>query len=190
MKIKKSKIVCFIFSIYFCMMGDLLAASLAGVTFPDQIKIENQELVLNGLGLRTATIFSFKVYVGALYLKKKNTRPEEFLNNEEIKYLEMRFVRDVAAHKIRDGWVTGFNNAVKNVAPIQKEIDEFNALMADMKEGDKMTMIFKKDEVIFTDKTGKKSTIKGKDFSQGLLSIWFINPSDKGLSKGLLGISD
>src|SRR6476661_8428868 len=45
----------------------------SGVSFSEQLQSEAGPLVLNGLGMRQATVFKVDVYVGALYLTKPST---------------------------------------------------------------------------------------------------------------------
>ena len=48
------------------------AAELEGVTLADRIRVDGQELQLNGFALRTRALF-FKVYVAGLYLPERTT---------------------------------------------------------------------------------------------------------------------
>jgi len=52
-----------------------VAGELAGVTFPDQISVDSRTLLLNGMGLREATILKVDVYVAALYLERNRPTP-------------------------------------------------------------------------------------------------------------------
>jgi hypothetical protein len=47
------------------------ASECAGVRMPDRIAINETKLVLNGMGLRRATIFSVRVYVGGILVSIK-----------------------------------------------------------------------------------------------------------------------
>jgi hypothetical protein len=49
-------------------LGPAAAASLEGVTVPDTTEVDGKTLVLNGIGLRTLTIFQVDIYVAALYV--------------------------------------------------------------------------------------------------------------------------
>jgi len=164
------------------------AATQNGVTLPDTLKIAGQDLVLNGMGTRKATFLKIKVYVGGLYLKEKSSDYSKFLKNDEPKHIIMKFVRSVDADDMKDGWQEAFENAVKDQAPIKNEIKKFLALMPDMKEGHEMKLTFLKDG-LKTNINGKEAQmIPGKKFSDAVLSVWFINASDKGLKKGFLGL--
>jgi len=55
--------------------GPVLAATLAGVELPGTETVDGTKLVLNGMGLREATVLRVKAYVGGLYLEKPSSDP-------------------------------------------------------------------------------------------------------------------
>ena len=68
------------------------AATLGGATLPDTYTVDGQTLVLNGIGLRTLTIFSVKVYVAGLYLKKPSHDAQQILASPDPKAIILRFI--------------------------------------------------------------------------------------------------
>ena len=176
----------FIFTLLFTW--SLQGATQDKVTMPDTIVIQNKNLVLNGLGTRKATWLRVKVYVGGLYLEKKSKDPQTILNTKGVKYLRMHFVRDVKGEKLIGGWNEAFGNAVKDRSKIQKRIDEFNKLKGVIKENQEIILTFSEKGVNVDFSNSTSGMIKGGDFSQALLSVWFINAADEGLRDGLLGL--
>ncbi len=166
----------------------LRAATLAGVTLPDTVQVENTALVLNGLGLRTK--FMVKVYVAGLYLERKSSDQNAIIKADAPRRIVMQFVHSAS----RNQMVDGFNDAFKDNSPeamqtIKTEIDRFLAALEPIKEGD---------QLIFTYLPGKGTTfaINGKDkltvapaaFAQALFSVWLgPKPPNANLKKGLLG---
>jgi len=75
----------------------------AGVSVPDQSQVESSTLVLNGLGLRQATILKVNVYVAALYTAKATSDPNAILGSNTPKQLVLHFVRDVGAARPQQG---------------------------------------------------------------------------------------
>ncbi len=67
-----------------------------------------QSLVLNGLGVREATIFKVDVYVAGLYLRQRSSDPSQILKTDESKVLDMVFVHDVSRDQMVDAWREGF----------------------------------------------------------------------------------
>ena len=55
------------------------AGELAGVTLADQVTVEGRTLVLNGMGLRQATILRVHVYVGGLYLEARSADASQIM---------------------------------------------------------------------------------------------------------------
>jgi hypothetical protein len=68
------------------------AATLEGIAFPDSYPIDGHTLVLNGLGLRTLTIFNIKVYVAGLYVQHPSHSAQEILNAPGPKVILMEFL--------------------------------------------------------------------------------------------------
>ncbi len=169
-------------------LSPVQAASLEGVKMPDQATVNDRTLVLNGLGIRTATILKVKVYVIGLYLESKSSDAKAIMESGQAKRIEMHFVHDVSAKKLRDGWSEAFENNYSNVAGIKDEISKFNASMRDVKPGDTIVLDFFADTVeVFINGT-KIDAIKGHAFQQAALSIWLgPKPPSKELKAGILG---
>ena len=67
--------------------GHSEAAICAGVDLPDFIERDGT-LVLNGMGLRIATIFNFRVYVAGLYVPEFQSDAEQIISNDQQRVLE------------------------------------------------------------------------------------------------------
>ena len=154
----------------------------------DKVTVDGKELILNGIGIRKATIFKVKVYYGGLYLDQKSKDPATFLNSAMPKQIVMNFVHNVSAAKLRGGFNDGFEAANKNYQQLTAPMEKFNATLEDVVIGDKITITFTADGVLVNVKGKNKEKIVGSDFSRALLNIWFVNPSDRGLSDGLLSL--
>jgi hypothetical protein len=166
---------------------NILAAELDGIKFDDKVKIGNKELILNGIGIRKATIFKVKVYYGGLYLEQKSTDHNVVLNSQTNKQIVMNFVHDVDAKKLKSGFSEGFENANPNTsAQLKAALDKFNSTIVDVVKGDKFIINFETDGVVINVKGKTFEKIGNAEFSKALLAIWFINPTDEGLKKGLL----
>jgi hypothetical protein len=68
------------------------ATTIEGVSFPEHFPINGQMLVLNGVGLRTVTLFHVKVYVAGLYLQRQSHSQQEILASRGTKVIVMRFI--------------------------------------------------------------------------------------------------
>ena len=98
------------------LAGSASAREVAGVEVAESMPLGGTELSLNGAGLRRATIFNVKVYVGALYLAVSARDPEAIVGSDEPKGVRMRFVRDVSKGKIMDAFREGFEKNVGTAA--------------------------------------------------------------------------
>src|SRR5260370_42271178 len=69
------------------------AAMCRDVQFPDSVTAAGGDLVLNGLGIRKATLLSIKVYVAGLYLPQKSPDAAGTLRSHGRLRLSLRFGR-------------------------------------------------------------------------------------------------
>jgi hypothetical protein len=84
------------------------AAELAGITLPDTCIVDGTHLVLNGIGLRTYSVFNVHIYVAGLYLEHRSQDADAILQSSNRKFLDIRFVHDVSASEARAAWHDGF----------------------------------------------------------------------------------
>jgi hypothetical protein len=168
----------------------IAAAQLAGVTLPDQAVAGGRELVLNGLGLREATVLMVDVYVAGLYVEKKSTDPSTILAADQAKQLVMRFVRSVGKEKLTEAWTEGFDkNAGDRRAALAPGLAALNAAMTDVKKEDRIVLTYLPGTGVTVSVKGKDAAvIPGEDFQRVLFSIWLgPSPPNVSLREGLLG---
>src|SRR4051812_45530354 len=80
------------------------AGELEGVKMPDTKIVAGKNLVLNGMGMREATMFKVDVYVAGLYLESPSQDASAILNSPGVKHVDLHFVREVEAKDIREAW--------------------------------------------------------------------------------------
>lgn len=166
-----------------------VAAERGGVRMPDKTSVQGKQLVLNGLGIREATILKVDVYVAGLYLEKKSSDAAAILRSEQRKVLRMKFVRDVDRSDIVEAWQEGFAKNSPDAGKLAAQIRQLQGWMRDMKEGDTMTFTYVPDKGLTVQVKNKKmGTIPGHAFQAGLYAN-FIGPQppNEGLKRGLLG---
>lgn len=178
------------FILILLLIKNSYALKLANVEIADKITLAEQELVLNGAGIRKATWLKVKVYVGSLYLSKQSNDVSTILNQKGPKILRMHFVRSVGKDKLNNGWQEAFERSLnKNeLVKYQPSIDQFKNSIQDMNKNDAIELTFHDDKLEYKIKGEKQPLITQKGFSKRLLSVWFINAEDEGLKRGLLGI--
>jgi hypothetical protein len=172
------------------LAGPADAAELAGVILPDHATVAGRDLILNGVGVREATILMVDVYVAGLYLESKTSDPEAILAADRTKRLEMHFVRSVGREKLAEAWTEGFEkNAGASAAAVAPGLAKLNAAMADVKTGDVLALSYAPGAgVTVTVRGNDLALIPGDDFQRVLFSIWLgTQPPNARLREGLLG---
>lgn len=167
------------------------AREVQGVNVPDNLTLPGlkKPLVLNGAGVRTK--FFVKVYVGALYAVQPINSTQAVLDATTPRVMRLAFVRDVDAGKVADGWRDGFaaNLSTFELRALHARLQQFNALMRDMKQGDVLRIDLLTNgntEVRANDKL--LGSVGGNDFQRALLNVWLgAKPADADLKRALLG---
>jgi hypothetical protein len=166
------------------------AATCRDVQFPDRVTAAGDDLVLNGLGIRKATLLGIKVYVAGLYLPQKSGDAGAILRADTRWRLVLRFVRDVGATDIRDAFQEGFEKAAGDkLAALGPRIEALKARMADFKTGQSLAFTHDPAAGVTVDVNGAAGVpIEGMDFATALLAIWLgPKPPNEDLRTGLLG---
>jgi len=170
--------------------GAAAASQCDGISFPQQVQARGQTLTLNGLGLRKATIFGIKVYVGALYVAHPTADAGAILRSPDPVQLQLRFVFHVTAGQLRDAWREGFEKSAAGELPrLRSRIAQLDGWMTSVGSGQRMTFLripgvgiqYALDGVV-------RGTIAGDDFATAFLAIWLgSSPPSAALRAGLLG---
>ncbi len=167
----------------------LYAASLAGVTMPDEVTVAGKTLKLNGMGLRKK--FIIKVYVAGLYVEQTSHDATEIVDADEVKRIDMHFLTNKATKKKMDAaWMEGFEkNSPQDFGKLKERVETFAGLFPDMKDGDVIELTIIPGEGTTAALNGEvKGTIEGADFAKALLKVWLGHePPSEGLKEGLLG---
>jgi hypothetical protein len=162
-----------------------------GVEFPEHVDVHGTSLTLNGLGLRTATIFGLHVYVAAIYVVKPTSDPHAILDSTAPIQLTLHFVRALSAGTLRDAWSEGFakEGSPQQMAPLQERLARLQSWMTDVKPGQRMTFTRVPEEgLMFAIDGTSKGTLPGDDFARAFLAIWLgEHPPTIEVKKGLLG---
>jgi hypothetical protein len=161
-----------------------------GVSFPQTIQARGETLTLNGLGLRKATIFGIKVYVGALYLPHPTADAGAILDSREPAQIDLAFVFRATAGQLRSAWREGFEKSAPGELPsLRSRIARLNGWMDGVHSGQKMSFLRIPGVGIQYSLDGAVlGTIPGDDFARAFLAIWLgASPPSPQLRAGLLG---
>lgn len=168
----------------------IVAGTLAGITLPDTIDVDGQQLILNGMALRKKVVF--KVYVAGLYLAEKETNGEKILAADASRCTVMHFLRSVKANQVNAAWYEGLEaNTPGYSAQLKNQFDELAGFMEGFKEGDKLVFTYKAGVGTEVKVKGVvKGTLGDKAFADALFACWIgkkPGPGEK-FKAGLLGL--
>ena len=168
---------------------DAGAAEISGVKLPDQVTVQGKTLKLNGTGLRQATILKINAYAAGLYLENGMHDGDAIANSDQLKSIEMVFMRDVSAKQMGDAFQEGFDkNCVAGCAELKPHIGKLQGLLKDMKKGESMAYHFLADGVEVMIRGQKAGKVGDKAFSHQLIRVWIgKSPPNTELKEGLLG---
>jgi hypothetical protein len=163
----------------------------AGVKFPGSYKAKNQQLVLNGTGVRQK--FMIDLFTGGLYLKSKCTDGNKIVNANELMAIKIQVTSDVITSKrLEDNMRSEFKRVTNgNLGPYKARIEELvKAFKEDVNIGDTFDLVYDPIEGLKIYKNNHlKTQVAGLDFKQMVFSTWLGNdPADKDLKKGMLGV--
>ncbi len=166
------------------------AAEIAGVNMPQSISVDQQELILNGAGVRSK--FFMELYVAGLYLKQKDPDPGNIIQADEPMAIRLHIISSmITSKKMEDATREGFINSTNGDAgAIKERIEKFILVFKEkINENDIFELKYvpsKGTEVLKNNESS--ALIEGYDFKQALFGIWLCDkPAQKGLKKKLLG---
>lgn len=183
------------------LLGSLLAVFLfvpfayaievAKVNIPDSIFAGEENLVLNGAGVRSK--FGLKLYVGSLFLPEKSTDAQAIITADEPMAVRLNIVSGmITSEKMEDATREGFENATGgNTDPIREDIETFIAVFHEpIKEGDSFDLVYFPARGVEVYKNGNPVSVVGDmRFKQALFGIWLCDkPAQKSLKEGMLGM--
>lgn len=168
------------------------AAELDGVRMPNTQLVNGQTLLLNGIGLRTYSIFRIRIYVAGLYLEQRSDDPQVILSSKGTKLLQVHFLRNVSAAEARASWQTGFENNCRPPCYVSaNDVRQFLAAIPAFHQGDESRLLFTARGVDVRINGHLLGRIADPHFATVMLST-FIGPvpPTPELKRQLLGIRD
>lgn len=171
------------------------AVDIAGIKLPDTTQIGQQDLRLNGVGVRYKTVF--KVYAAALYLSEKKTAVVDVLASGGAKRVSLVMLRDVSSNELSNGFLKGIRQNIdkderaKLIGSMFK-LGEIFALVPELTKGSVLNIDLIPKIGLSVSVNGKKLTEPIQDMAlcNAVLKIWLgENPIDAQLKQAMLGES-
>lgn len=168
--------------------SSVTAAEREGVHLPDSVIVGGQELFLNGVGTRRATIFKVRVYVAGLYLTERSSNPSQILISNSPKKLVLHFLRDVDNDDVMEAWEEGLTNNNANGAELLQKLYTLIRGVGDISAGSELSLTFDSSGVTL-DSLALHNTVNDSELSTAILRIWLgDHPPEQRLKNGLLGV--
>ena len=170
------------------------AAELEGVKLDDQVRVDGQEIKLNGIALRTRFAI-FKVYVAGLYLPEKTRSAQQAIDAGGAKRMVLVMLRDVSAEQFIESFDVALrnNNSEAQLAEVKVEKDDLFArirAVGEAREGTEITLDYlpSAGTTLVVGGTARGKPIPGEAFYRAILRSWVgENPSQEDMKKRLLG---
>ncbi len=169
-------------------LAPAVAAELAGVQLDEASSAGEQQLVLNGLGIRKKAFI--KVYVGGLYLPAKQKDPQQILSADTARQMALVFVRKVDKDALCSGWKEGLaNNSPEASVEVKAQFEQLCSFLADVSSDDRLRFTYVPGAGTEIEVKGNvKGTIPGKPFADAILACWLgPQPPNAEFKASLLG---
>ena len=172
------------------------AVTVGGFPYDESSRAGNQELKLNGAGVRYKLIFP--VYSAGLYLSEKKKTPAEIYATSGAKRMRLVMQRTVNAEEFGQAFLAGIqqNSDKAERARLVEPLMKFGQLFAtvpELKKGDTIAIDFIPGQGTVIQINGKQAAepIAEPAFYTMLLKIWLGDkPADAKLKNALLGEPD
>lgn len=169
------------------------AAEVEGITLPDTDRVANQELKLNGAGMRYQG--KAKISVIGLYLKDKKNTVQQVIALSGTKRIAIVLMRDFSNNDFAQAFMAGFqkNSDKSERAKVVNSLLKFGEMFSsvtELKKGDVITCDWIPNVGAAFQHNGKKlgEALPDKLFYDMLLKIFIGDkPADANLKRLLLG---
>ncbi|MEM9189080.1 MAG: chalcone isomerase family protein [Myxococcota bacterium] len=161
------------------------AKRCAGVTMPDSLEVNGQELQLNGMGLREVSFMNIDVFVAGLYLEEASRSSTSILRSRRLKRIVLHFLRDAPRDRMNDAFREKFEGA-----GLQSRFQQFTRLMPEeISEGTEIAMTHLPGEGLEVRVgTRVRGVVRGDHFASTFFELFLgSDVEDEDLRDGLLG---
>ncbi len=182
-------------SVALVLASTAFALDVAGIKVEERLKLANQDLVLNGAGIRYAAAGLVRVYVVALYLPQKKNTSNEIGALKGAKRMQLSVMREINSNDFSKALLSGMRANLSS-AEQQKHFESLLKLgqifgqVPTLKKGESITIdsVPGTGTVILVNNKRVGEVFQDDTFFQALLQIWIgPKPIDESLKPVLLG---
>lgn len=166
------------------------AKEVGGVDLPDSLAAYDNELLLNGGGVREK--FFLDLYACGLYLTNKCADPQQILDADKPMAVRLHIISElITPEKMEDTTREGFERSTNgNIAPVKAQIETFLSVFKNgITPDDTYDLIYVPGKGVESYKNSEYIiTTEGMAFKKALFGIWISErPVQKNLKKAMLG---
>ena len=173
--------------------GTAGAATLEGQRFDDAVRLADQPLRLNGVGVRA--VMFVKGYVAGLYLHEKAASLQDMVGMQGAKRLQLRMLHGATPEDFNKALVSGIrkNSSEGELTRLQARMGQLEQTIVSIggiRKGDVIDFDYVPElgTTLSVNGAGKGPAIAGADFYAAVLGIFVgEHPVDARLKRGLLG---
>ena len=176
-----------------CLGTTASAATLDGVTLPDSYPVQGATLHLNGIGVRTLSVFAVRIYVAGLYLEHPSHDASQILASPEPKIIILQYLHAGSKQEVEKEYRAGEMTNCGSGGCAASDKDDFERLVAAapaVKVGDTSTYIISQNGLRVLANNRDIGTYNNRDLGMRLLA-GFIGerPPSQELRTALLGLA-
>jgi hypothetical protein len=176
-----------------CAGSSAFPVQVEGVEFAQRVAVAEQELVLNGAGVRASALI--KPYVMAMYLSENSSTAAAAIEAAGAKRLQLRMLVPAGSRDFHRALVRGMhkNSTADELSVLQGRMAQFEQMIQAIgvvRAGDVIDMDFVpvSGTTLSVNGQPRGGVIGGKDFFSALMKIFVGDVvSDEPLKKALLG---
>jgi hypothetical protein len=160
-----------------------------GVSLPETCAVAGKTLALNGAGLRTATIFNVRVWVGAFYAPAPVRSEADALASPGPLRFEFHFLRDVSQARGAEAWRWQFQQSNQHAyGGLAQDVETLARAFGPIQAGTVQAVELVEGESLVYEDGALKARIPGRDFQVAFLSMFFgPKPPMESLKRAFLG---
>lgn len=157
---------------------------------PEEHRLGEHTLRLQGTGVGKATFLGLKVFVAALYTESPLRSAPSLREAAGPLRMDFTFLRRVDAHNNARAWDYHFREFNDRPYPESaRDLATFKKSLGILQRGTVQTFELQGDQTRFYEGGVLKCVIPGRDFQRAFLSIWASDKREqRNLQKGLLGV--